>query len=320
MTSQDHTHSASAPSTSRKGWRVVEYLARGGLHLTGVALTGVAITWLATDWHTMHTLFAMEPGQWGAQMTPELLRHALYSVLVWGVLASTFAWITRRGLSQRQVRVLRVARGQVMLETLIVLTPFLLLTGGLSQLVVNNIASMLSHLSAFEAGRTYWVWAQESERTNLPIAVSSSVACERARLAAAVSLAPVAGGPDGSSANDPQVNAMAGIMSAHFSDLATAPRGSSMGSSPEAMEDAKSFVDAFDTSPFAKRAGQKLRAAYANTEVSCPPPTGNKVRVEVTYHHFLAFPWFNYIFDSGTKAGYTTFVRSYELTLQAPPE
>ncbi len=319
MSSKEPTSSL-ATSPRKEMRRPWVYVAKGCMHLLGVVCTGALITWFASDWETVQVLYGLDLTRWGEAMTAELVRHVLYSVLVWGVCALMLSTVTRHETSRRRVRVLRVARGQVMLETLIVLTPFLLLTGGLSQLIVNNIAGMLSHLSAYEAGRTYWVWSQESDRTNAVNAVGPDLACQRARLAAAAALAPVAGGPDGASGSDTQVSAMAGIMSAHFSDLATAPAGSSMTSNTDAITEAKSYVDAFDTTPFGKRASQKLRAAYANTEVTCPPPTGGMLTVEVTYHHFLAFPWFSYIFESGVKPGYTTYTRTYQLPAQAPTQ
>lgn len=286
-----------------------------GVHVAGVVGMSLLVSWLVSDASVIRLLLFDMPEVGQGSQSRGVLLHVAYSAAIWVMLVLTVQKIRRGGVAQRAPRVVRLARGQVMIETLLVITPFLLLTGGLSQLIVNNIAGMLSHLSAYQAGRTYWVWAQEHERDGST--VGAATACQRARLAAAAVLTPVAGGPS-SFGGDDQFNKMAGIMSAHFSDQSTAPRGSSQAVMADPAINPESFKDAFDTSPFSKRATQKLRAAYENTNVACSP--GNPLTVNVTYDHFLAFPWFGYIFENPSKPGYTRFTRSYQLPLQVPPK
>lgn len=322
-TTSPHKHTEAAARQRRsgdgiKGATWSSAITRTLVHVTGVLSVSLLVSWFLSDASVVKLLLfeATGSGQLDAPYTQGILLHVLYSAGIWGALVLTYALIKRRARpTHTKPRVVRLARGQVMVETLLVITPFLLLTGGLSQLIVNNIAGMLSHLSAYQAGRTYWVWAQEHERDGA--SVGPETACMRARLAAAAVLTPVASGPS-TFGGDTQFNRLSGIMAAHFSDQSNAPTGSSQSVMADPAINPDTFAKAFDSSPFSKRASQKLRAAYENTDVDCSP--GNPFTVQVTYDHFLAFPWFGYIFETPSKPGYTRFTRSYQLPLQVPPQ
>lgn len=309
-----HKKRAMPHHDAHPAWGVFEAAWQVSVHLFGVVGVALLTGLVLAEGEAMRALL-----QHGSALGPELMSevvwHVLMSALLWGALVVGYHLLRAQ---PRARRALKLARGQVMLETLIVITPFLLLTGGLSQLMINNIAGMLSHLSAFQAGRTYWVWYHESQRD--PISggsVAAEESCKRARLAAAASLAPVAGGPLSGANGGLSLNNLNGIMVAHFADQPVPATGSSLASSTAVYKEVYSYKDAFDTSGFSKRATLKLRAAYANTTVMCDD-SGPQLKVTVTYKHFLAFPWFSYIFED--DPGYSTFVRSFQLPKQAPPK
>ena len=248
------------------------------------------------------------------QPVTELATHGLISGLVWYMVYS--AW---RAVSKpRAQRVLKAAHGTVITETLIVLLPFMLLTSGLAQMSINNMAGMLTNKAAYEAGRTMWVW----EPTD------AAKGQKRARLAAAASVAPVAPGshfmmPNG----DAELAAMRGVVYATFSPLGwigggsgiskTVAMGVSVGG--KSGTTGRTFGDALDSDSFPNRAARKLNFAYEATAIE--PIRGGQVGAKVTYKHFQAFPWFAWITGQqefvGMRQGYySKIIRTYTLPAQ----
>ncbi len=292
-----------------KKWSLLGVVVGVAKHVLAIGLIGIVFSWLFSDTATTRMLLL---GKTSYASQAQFV-HLMYSTLFWAMCMGVYTWFKRP--TERTPRVIRLNRGQVMLETLIVITPFLLLTGGLSQLMINNIAGMLTNLSVYQAGRTCWVWEGELSR-NADIGAAASVDLnKRATLAAAAVLAPVAGGPV--STTDPDLDNLLGIMAAHFSDQVTISGPISPPSNPYTAPE--TFADALDTSPFSQRATYKLKAAHANTMATCAVG-GGQITARVTYNHFLAFPWFSYIFEDSSKVGYSIYVREYTIPMQVPTQ
>ena len=283
-------------------------------HLCGLGLTAVALAYMVVGAESLQGIFYAGSDHLSGALSPGVARHLLYSAIIWLVVAISISRLKRRPKAQRTIR---IARGQVLLETLIVLVPFLLLTGGLSQLIINNIAGMLAHMSAYQAGRTCWVWEQEAVRTNLSGAsiypINEDQVSQKARIAAAVVLTPVVSPQPGDTIPS-ELLPIASAMSGHFGTQAEPTPAPSAGSATETW----SYAEAFDTGAFAKRAVLKLATAYDSTEASCEKLGDGTIKATVTYRHPLAFPWFKYIFADSPGSNRMEFVRSYTLPLQAP--
>lgn len=282
------------------------------VHVVGWALASIGLLTLTGGFEALALIGdSVSIHKWS-----ELATAGLLGGLVWaGVLV---CW--RAARRPKAGRVLMAARGTAITETLIVLLPFMLLTSGLAQMSINNIAGMLANKAAYEAGRTMWVW-EPIDRSN---------GQKRARLAAAASLAPVAPGNDFmvGVGGDAEMQAMRGIMYATFSPLGWVGGGSGVSKTMASVAavggtsstTGRSMISALDDDAFPRRAARKLTFAYEATKIE--PIVGGEVGAKVTYLHYQAFPWFAWITGSykvgpATRIGYySTIVRTYTLPAQ----
>lgn len=283
------------------------------VHITGVLCAALALA-LCTGGMQGAAIVA---GEWATQRPEELVSHLLLAGLAWGAAAQGWRMMRRRG----EARVLRAARGTVVTETLIVLAPFMLLTSGLAQMSINNMAGMLTNKAAYEAGRTMWVWEPTDRNAGQ----------RRARLAAAASVAPVAPGSNLmlGMGGDQELQALRGTMYATYSPLGWVGGGSGVSKTlagvqavgGESSLTGLSFNNAFDDDSFPRRAARKLTFAYLATTIQ--PRTGAEVGATVSYRHFQAFPWFGWITGRrefsgpGMRPGYyLTITRTYTIPAQ----
>lgn len=303
------------------------------VHLFGVLgialLGGVALS----DASTMSALFdareVLLPLNAGAVSV-----HVAMSALFWGVCVCGYKMLS----APRKTRRLRLAtsRGTAIVEMLIILMPFLMMTGGLAQLSINNITGVAAHLAAYQAGRTYWVWEKEfhtdTERPNA-FRVTSTDVQRIARLSAASALAPVAPSTNvmTPTSTPDELKALRGVMFSHFQDGGSSSKGSTQitaagavtqgGQGPSGSgDDGLAFDTALDSDNFASRAARKLTFAYEATTVT-PETAGGEVGATVVYLHFQAFPWFGWLFGSqatvaGRQGYYATYTRTYTVAAQ----
>lgn len=223
-----------------------------------------------------------------ASLDPQLLDHGLVAIAahlglaaaLWGCVYSA----ARLLLSMRRApRTVRLSKGSVMVETLIVLPILLLLISGLSQLTLVNVAGLLSNLAGYNAGRAVWVWDAQG--------VSDAECEQRAVDAAAHAVAP--------SVSDDFVGAS----------------GSRAGDGPSLI-----YAAAYDTGANVEaRAPGKLKFAQKSVEVAIV--RGPRVGAHMTYRFHIAFPWFAYIWGEpdtvGGRTGYFAPIeREYTLPRQ----
>lgn len=261
---------------------------------------------------------------------PMLALHVVLSALVWGALV---AFASRRNRAPRHVRAMRPARGTILLEFLIILGPFMLLTSGMIQLSVNNITHILSHVAAYEAGRAVWVWEAESGANPE----------RKARLAAASTLAPTA--PSGllslPTGGDAELDNLRGSMVAQFTPGAhlipnpgnigkTYARVLMVGGYTGKADSVSMGLDGERGHGFAKRAARKLTNAYGMTKIEVIR-NNNEVGARLKYWHFNAMPWFGYLFGKrsylisdldtrirGAGGYHTLYQREFTLPKQVP--
>lgn len=264
----------------------------------------------------------------------EYLLQLGLSACIWAlvVIAFKFALLAHRDLKNAKLEPKRVAlkpRGTVMTETLIVFPVFLLLTLGLLQLTLNNTAAIFTSLAAFQSGRTVHLWAPEIGSLGRNGGVSSDDVNERARIAAASVLAPVApsGYSDGGCNTSPLFNnkleAMMSVTLGAAGSLGNATVGAvkalALGKGL-ATQDRLKVAKAYDFDNFAVRAPVKLLIAYCQTQASFSNSGGNH-RVEVRFNHKQTMPLVGAIFGQQLQptGRYSQVTRTYVIPEQINP-
>jgi hypothetical protein len=188
-------------------------------------------------------------------------------------------------------------------ETLIVFPLFLLLTFGLAQLALNNVAGILSRVAQYEAARAAWVWTPEARAGRGGVQSGRDVR-RRIRLTVALAMAPVASGSftprDAGLTRDARrlVRAMADrFPSARRRMRTRGVEGINRGG--------PSLTRALGTASFGIRALRKLTHAYAATRLEDirlleGPKT---IGARFTYLHFQAMPLVGPIFGHRVSLG-----------------
>lgn len=159
------------------------------LHLLGWAFISVLLLVPYADSQVMQGFaVAAEHPEFRAFTSTEVFFHVLLSGTVWALLFITFKLVAAK---RARRKVFKVARGTAVTETLIILPVWIMLSMGLLQLSVMNIAGILANLATFQAARTVWVWS--GDRPTNP-SVSYMTVMTKARVQAAYALTPVAPG------------------------------------------------------------------------------------------------------------------------------
>mgnify|MGYP006286610489 CR=1 FL=1 len=324
----DQQSDATPMSMGPLGW-----IARAIGHLLGVSTLSLLLALPLVDRATLELyLAALQQPQFSADWSAIGLHFGL-AACCWGLLAVGFHHFRSRRADESNKRVVRAARGSVMLETLIVMIPFLLLTSGLAQLSLRNVAGLLCDLALYQGARTAWVWEPESGVTNTRAPdgtpISPTDVQDRARLASAAVLAPTAPStyrvPD--QTPTPALRNLRGVMHATFAGRAGFDAGSdditearnTLGSGGAASNERTSLATSFDDNSFPARAARKLTFAYLslqNYQVVYDTQNGNDVvSVSFDYQFNVVIPFFAYIF--GNQQG-NQFGQGYLTAAQAP--
>lgn len=236
----------------------------------------------------------------------------------WAVLFFAYVSVRNRLRREKKMVVARV-RGTVMTETLIVFPVFLLLTFGLGQMGVNSMAGLLTTLGTWEAARTLAVWGPEVGNNRTGTSVSSTDAKDRARIAAAAVLAPVApmsAGNIACSKSNSFRKLVQGMVAAGLAPV-------------ESSQTYSAFSDALDSATFAQRGPAKFAGAYCSVEVNYtgdmrtnPDETDvGQFKTTVAYKHKMVFPLVGLAFGGTLSPGgwVTTIERNYTLTHHLTP-
>ena len=256
--------------------------------------------------------------------------------LIWGfVYFLGSRMLSKTDQVRRKSKSLASSAGTVMTETVIIIIPVVFLIMSLAQLAVNNIASVLVKVAAYEANRTAWTLepdlasgeggvGDDNESDLRGRRVDKNHIEEMARIQAALVLTPVAPGGYG-------------VPPGNLSSEARAARGMMVGSQiPVPFDDMGSmgkdfanriiayqqdrdsirqtFTRAMDTSPYIIRSARKFTFAYMSTRVeveivnaSDPDGDGNEecdvglrqcLTTYLQYNQHNAFPLVNRIFPN----------------------
>lgn len=305
----------------------ISVVAKVIFHGLMIALFSALLAVILLDTTTLHLYFTSI----GEHFQPNWGRigiHIALSALLWGAVVLLFMTFNHRREQVTKLKLKRVSvlgRGAVMLETLVILIPFLLLTSGLGQFGLNNATNLLADLAAYQAARTAWLWQPEAQ-----VGRNGTTADDvkfRARTAAALVLAPSAptdffigrnfpggSGPPfrrvrtsiaasfrpGPGLTGQQEWSASGNNWAYFR-LGGSTNNSTMGSL-SSRADNTSYVKAFDSVSFNMRAGRKCTQAWMALEDEFTIVEENgEVGVQFTYMHNQVFPWFAYIFGGANS-------------------
>jgi hypothetical protein len=256
--------------------------------------------------------------------------HLGLAACLWAMTFIVFQLIKMR-VSQRKLGVVKLARGSVMTETIVILPVWMLLVFGLLQLAVNNVGGILANVAVYEAARTAWVWKGEVGKR---AGVTDAIVTDRARIAAAMVMTPVA---TGDFTSDPRLPTVAANKMRNALALAHVPLIGSVasqvlpGNAQDLIAGAGSFSftglatrnnqsvwRALDGDPFIIRTLKKFTFAYHCTKVEVSESGGETV-AKLTYLHQISMPMMGPVFgsrklfsaDTGYRSGYyTTYKRS----------
>ena len=314
-------------SKEAAGAKAMRLMLHGVGHVVGVVALTAGLMWVVgISVHDLSMLIGDE--QMRAQSGGEMLQLVASSVCCW-VLGWASVKMMGRVDSKREVRRVRI-KGQVLLETLIVIPVLLVLILGSVQFALRMTAGLLTTLGAYQAGRAASIWYPETE-VDRRSAVTLDVVKDKAKLAAASSIAPAAPanfagkgcsdtsasasfekmqkGMEGGIKLDPIPGSVAGLK-----DLKTAGGRSQL-----------VLSHAFDSMSMKGRAVKKLQSAYCNIEVSGPEVDSDRqITTTITYRHQAVVPIAEVLFGepkthNGMYGYYSEIVRSYTTRLQIPP-
>ncbi len=316
--------------------QMVSNLATLVVHTIGVGVIFTATIW--THGSEAAGEAAATAWEWGLLFNNanEYLLQVGLSACLWALAVIVFKLVAiahrdARAEKLKPTRIALKARGTVLTESLIVLPVFLLLTLGLIQLTLNNTAAIFTSLAAFQSGRTVHLWAPENSGSSWARngGVSSDNIQERARVAAASVLAPVApsqyldGSCSTSSLFNNKLEAMMSVTLGAAGSLGSASAGTvralAMGREMSTRNNL-TVTKAFDSDKFAVRAPIKLLIAYCHTAAEVRTTNGMHA-VTVTFSHKQAMPLVGRIFGSVIKTSgrYNNVVRTYNIPQQISP-
>lgn len=304
----------------------------GVLHTFGVGVFAFGLAYVlapsAYAWKCFQSAVAIGELR-DVSLTAGLLHLGLATCL-WAMTFIVLQLIKMR-VTQRKVGVVKLSRGSVMTETIVILPVWMLLVFGLLQLAVNNVGGILANVAVYEAARTAWVWKGESGKR---AGVTDAIVADRARIAAAMVMTPVA---TGDFTTNPILPAAATKMRnalalAHVPLLGSVAAQVLPGNAQDFLAGAgsvsftglatrnnQSVWRALDGDPFIIRTLKKFTFAYHCTKVEVSDSAGGETVAKLTYLHQISMPMMGPVFgsfkalsaDTGYRAGYyTTYKRS----------
>lgn len=299
-------------------------LATGTFHGLGILLLAILIfiPFITTDAWAIY-LQTFSHAAFLSNALWDILLHVGLAACIW---ALGFIAIRLWALRDKPTTSFRAARGSVMVETLIVIVPFLLLTSGIAQLTILNITGVLAHVASYQATRTVWVWQPEADKGRM--GVNNTEVNRRARLAAAAIMAPSAPADYSiTNSNDKEFVALRGTMTGAFSPDITSSAGShgktiasvAVIGGKTAISSNLNYAVAFDSSNFMSRAARKLTFAYAASNVTVT--RGETITTRLEYQQNVVFPWFSYIWGTTSVVGgrpgkYVKLTRTFSMPAQ----
>lgn len=314
---------------------ILGYAMQAIVHILMTLLVAILLAWAVLPLHSLQALFqysASVPDIRSMNVSQLAIQLGL-AACIWAMCVILYKLVALHRAAPAKQR-LRAARGTVLTEFLIILPVFLLLTFGMAQLSINNMAGMLANVAVYEAARAVWVWQPEVDSGR-----ASANPADRARIAAAQVMTPIAPGSftiiPTELSNEFKASRRAlltaqvplgHMVPSDITDLAADLGSVNLKSTSEKN---LTLADALDKSTFLLRSLTKYTHAYLATEIT--PITGAELGATLTYHHNQVMPLVGYVFGQhsggilglntsspGMRGGYySTYKRTYTLKAQA---
>jgi hypothetical protein len=324
-------------STLEAPWlKAASWLFQGLGHASGVVLIATLLFLLIVPAQNVITILDI------SFTTPELFEASVeqfglligFSTALWVMLVA--AWhLGKDRFAQGSRQTVRLSHGTVMTETLIIMPIFFLLSFGLAQLSINMIAGILANVAGWSATRAVWIWAPEAEAGRR--GTNEAAVTDRARVAAAMVMTPVASGEyvnpgavfggGSSDLSNAGTNMRRGIVkgqiliSNDFLIRAASTGTSTSTSMTAALGNNQNFVI---------QSIRKFSRAFQCTSISIKREDG-KIGATFSYEHFIGMPFVGSVMagdnflslpdapseKNGFRPGYyITYTRSYMLKEQ----
>ncbi len=277
-----------------------------GIHLVGVGATAALLVMFLLPSAHLEVLWnsAWASEEVGRNVLLSSLLHVVVSAVVWFIVASG-AQMGYKAMRQKSPagRATVRARGSVYVETMAVFPVFLLLTFGLIQLTLINLGGALAHVAAYESARTVWLWEPERAQNqvdsqNAMVTVDDEDVRERARIAAALVMTPVAPGDYGAMETgvSDEFEAIREAMTSRFT--ATPQLVGVTQQLTQLTSDDASLVMSLDSASMPERAFRKFTVSYLGTEVQEVIVQGDRVGVHFEHYQRMAMPFVHALFGS----------------------
>lgn len=262
--------------------------------------------------------------------------HVGLSVCIWALLFIAYELVKIRVHEQKRVSTIKLSRGTIVTETLIVMPIFLVLTFGMAQLVINSIGGILANVAAYEAARAAWVWQPEEDATDRRMGLRDGTAEEKCRIAVAFAMMPVAPGDylklstlDSDYADDARLLALganvplSGVLSDIIGEDLADLGAIGLGAGQYNSYDEHSYAVSLDSSSFLVRSVRKFTTAFLSARCAIQPDHS----VQMQYIHHVTMPLVGPIFGErrltdgiGLVPGYySTYRRTFGFQRQAHP-
>lgn len=306
-------------------------------HLSVILIIATLIAWAVLPMPSLQMLlqYNTDVADVRSMSVSSLILQFGLASCIWAMCIITYKLMALHRTAPTTTR-LHTSRGTVLTETLIIMPVFLLLTFGLAQLSINNMAGMLANVAVYEATRAVWIWQPEVDSERFP----DENPADRARIAVAQVMTPIAPGDfrimtSGSDLSDHFKASRKALLAAqvpfggHLSDMLPDGLTDGLTATLPGTDSGEhlSFYRGLDSQKFIVRSYTKYTHAYLATNVEVINDGGN-LGARVTYQHNQVMPLVGGIFGSrvgllgfggpGQRGGYySNYTR--EFTLPAQP-
>lgn len=306
------------------------------IHVLGVTTVLLVSVLPFVDAHVFSAYaLAMEYPEFRTFGALDVVLHVLLSMCMWAMLFIAYRLVMTR-VKEQKLRAIRVSRGTALTETLIILPVWMMLSMGIMQLSITSIAGVLTNLAAFQAARSAWVWSGEAKGERSGVNYSTMIT--KARVAAAMSLAPVA---PGDYLHDPFIflsgtlkQARAGMLAQQL-PLLMEDQGAlaeplvylleledAGGLIRSGTKDNLQIARSLDSTSFRTRSVRKLTWAYHALTV-IPGSLAGRSGAVVIYQHQIAMPLVPQVFGQkgmvmGRAGYYRPIFRQFDFPEQLP--
>ncbi len=304
-------------------------------HLSAVAAIAMGVTLLIMPWRHARGIVGHlrdVPQLWEASAVPMLL-HVGLAACLWASICIIVQLGRIRVAEMKKPAAIRLSKGTVITETLVVMPIYLLLTFGLGQLSINNVGGILANVASYEAARAAWVWQPEVDlgSGDRRMGITNGTAVEKCRIAVALVMMPVAPGdyaklPMLNSANADKARMMVlganvplmGVISTQVpaQAMGVAQAGVAALGAGDLGMNKLSYSATLGGSAFWLRSIRKFTTAFLAAK--CEINAGDH-SVRMTYRHHNAMPLVGRVFGSlqvldapGQRPGYySDYVRNF---------